>query len=583
MLKHRAFFILAAVLCLSASTMAQPAAPESNSAAANDAKPAADKPAAAAPAFDAVDVHPSPHSRNQRFMQGGRLIGDRYFVRQANLVDLIANAYDLDASYIAGGPTWLEIDRFDIAAKAPPGTPPATLKLMLRAVLKDRFNLETHSGSAPMPAYVLRLANPQTKLKEPAEGSDTGCFIRGDPATPGGPISRVLMSCHNQTPEQVAKFLEESQVTGYVNKPVVDVTGVKDPFDLEIRFTFAGGLAMAGADGVSFFDALQNQAGLKLALETSPRNVMIVNSVDRTPTPNVAGIEKLLPPLPSPHFEVATVKPSKPDERGQGTVRGGQMDLHAISLKDLITFAWDLNPIDKEGVVNAPVWLEKDRFDFLAKVAGTDDGNGHVKPPDVDNEALRQLIQDLIEDRFRMKAHMEKRPVTAYTLVAAGPKLKPAADPNSRTKCTEGVGPDGKDPRQQFPTRNRLLWCQNMTMAQFAQELEYVANGFIYYPVKDDTGLKGGYDFAVNFTSIQLMNNQGSGGGGAASAGGSAGAGSGSGGGAGAGAGPSASDPNGAISLFDAIKSELGLKLEKVRRDEPVLVIDHIEEQPTEN
>jgi uncharacterized protein (TIGR03435 family) len=269
------------------------------------------------------------------------------------------------------------------------------------------------------------------------------------------------------------------------------------------------------------------------------------------------------------------VKPSKPEERGQGNVRGGQMDLHAISLKDLITFAWDLNPIDKEGIVNAPAWLEKDRFDFLAKVAGTDDGNGHVKPADVDNEALRQLIRGLIEDRFKMKSHTENRPVTTYTLVAAGPKLKPTADPNSRTKCTEGVGPDGKDPRQQFPTRNRLMWCQNMTMAQFAGELEYLANGFIYYPVQDDTGLKGGYDFAVNFTSIQLMN-QGSGGGGAASGGGSGGS-------AGAGAGPSASDPNGAISLFDAIKSELGIKLEKGKRDEPVLVIDHIEEQPTEN
>jgi uncharacterized protein (TIGR03435 family) len=44
-----------------------------------------------------------------------------------------------------------------------------------------------------------------------------------------------------------------------------------------------------------------------------------------------------------------------------------------------------------------------------------------------------------------------------------------------------------------------------------------------------------------------------------------------------------APDPNGAVSLFDAVRSQLGLKLEKVRRPEPVLVIDHLEEQPTEN
>lgn len=576
MLKNRVLLIAAAVFCVPAFPMAQSVAPVSNFSGTKDAQPAADKPAPAPPAFEVVDVHPSPYTRNQRFMQGGRLVGDRYIVRQATLVDLIANAYDLDAGYIAGGPSWLEMERFDIAAKAPTGTPPATLKLMLQGVLKDRFHLAIHNGTAPMPAYALHLANPQTKLKDPAEGSEPGCSIRADPASPQGPIPRVLMSCHNQTPEAVAKFLQQTQATGYVNKPVVDATGVKDPFDFEVRFTFAGGLAMAGADGVSFFDALQSQAGLKLVLETAPRTVTIVDGVDRIPTPNAAGVEKLLPPLPPAQFEVATVKPSKPDERGQGNVRGGQMDLHSISLKELITFAWDLNPIDKEGIVNAPPWLEKDHFDFLAKVAGTDDGNGHVKPADVDNETLRQLIQGLIEDRFKMKAHMENRPVTTYTLVAAGPKLKPAADPKSRTKCTEGVGPDGKDPRQQFPTRNRLMWCQNMSMAEFARELEYLANGFIFYPVQDDTGLKGGYDFEVNFTSIGLMNQGGGGGGGAGSGGGA-------GGGAGAGGSPSASDPNGAISLFDAIKSELGLKLEKGKRDEPVLVIDHIEEQPTDN
>ena len=48
-------------------------------------------------------------------------------------------------------------------------------------------------------------------------------------------------------------------------------------------------------------------------------------------------------------------------------------------------------------------------------------------------------------------------------------------------------------------------------------------------------------------------------------------------------AGASAADPSGVVSLFDAFKNELGLKLEKEKRPMPVLVIDHIEEQPTAN
>ncbi len=44
-----------------------------------------------------------------------------------------------------------------------------------------------------------------------------------------------------------------------------------------------------------------------------------------------------------------------------------------------------------------------------------------------------------------------------------------------------------------------------------------------------------------------------------------------------------ASEPNGALSFFDAVNKQLGLKLEKEKRPVPVLVIDHIEEKPTEN
>jgi uncharacterized protein (TIGR03435 family) len=43
------------------------------------------------------------------------------------------------------------------------------------------------------------------------------------------------------------------------------------------------------------------------------------------------------------------------------------------------------------------------------------------------------------------------------------------------------------------------------------------------------------------------------------------------------------SDPNGALSLFEAINKQLGLKLEMQKRPNPVLVIDHIEEKPTDN
>jgi uncharacterized protein (TIGR03435 family) len=156
-----------------------------------------------------------------------------------------------------------------------------------------------------------------------------------------------------------------------------------------------------------------------------------------------------------------------------------------------------------------------------------------------------------------MKIHTENRPVTAYTLVADRPKIKPTDDPEGPMRCTDGPGPDGKDPRVLNPILNKLYFCENMPMAVFAEQIgkQFMARDYIYYPVEDQTGLKGSYDFTLSYSSMDnLTFNAGAG-----------------------------SDPNGAVSLFDAVKNQMGLRLEKTKRPEPVLVIDHIERTPTED
>ncbi len=99
--------------------------------------------AATKPSFDVADVHVSPRGNWAKTpanaMHGGFLNAGRYELRRATMLDLIRIAYGLDADKVYGGPSWLDYDRFEVVAKAPPATRPETVKLMLQSLLADRF------------------------------------------------------------------------------------------------------------------------------------------------------------------------------------------------------------------------------------------------------------------------------------------------------------------------------------------------------------------------------------------------------------------------------------------------------------
>lgn len=537
-----------------------------------DAAPASTGPATAA--FEVADVHASAFDRN-RFVypiETGNLDGDRYIWREATMTQLVAVAYNQEPPNVQGGPSWLDWDRFDIGAKTSPTASKADIQLMLQSLLKQRFNLVVHTGSAPMPVYVLTAQPGKSKLKESDGTGDSGCKPQplSGPLTPDV-IPQIVLACHNETMEQFVGFLRgaisapmvfRGGPAPYV-KPVIDSTGLTKSYDFDFKVTPYQLLARAGPEGITVFDAVDKQLGLKLALGTEPQPALIVDSVNETPTPNAPDLAMRMPPLPPLQFDVAVIKPSQPDERISHTIRGDQEEWHAITMKDHIRNIFDINYNDDASMAGDPKWLGEDRFDILAKIP-TGDSQDSTKPPQVRQEEIKQMLRALLEDRLKLKYHWENRPLDAWHLAAANPKLTPA-DPKARTQCVEGPGPDGKDPRLTNPMLNRLVTCQNVTMEQFGillQSLGYYES--IYTPVADDTGLKGSYSFTLSFTGGGLNTPWASRRTSATE-------------------GPAqASDPGGALSLASALKNQLGLKLEKEKRTLPVLVIDHIEE-PTAN
>ncbi len=514
------------------------------------------------PSFDVADVHVRPHSTNPiPFMTGGFLRAGRYDLRNATMLDLISKAYAVSVDAVLGGPNWLDRNRFDIIAKVPDGTPPETQQLMLQSLLADRFKLILHKDTKPVPAFILTVSGaPKMKAGQAPTDDDAKKLPCQPPQTPPPPTSTgvgfAMLSCHGITMEQLAQLLP-NYAGAYITTRVVDQTGLRGNWDFDLKWTGRGALTLAGSEGITLSAALE-ALGLKVVYDKAPAPVLVVDSVNDTPTANPSGTAENLPAAPPAEFDVADIKIAPPGGQQDFRIQpNGRLDLQGLTMKDLFGLAWEVN--DDQLLAGAPKWFDTTRYTLVARASSivADPNNPNNLQIDIDD--TRAMLRALLIERFKIVTHIEQRPIDAYALVVADkPKLQPA-DPANRTKRFEGVLPGVKDPREANPALSRIVTVQNMTMAQFADELASIAPGYLREPVVDATGLEGAWDFVLSFSPNGFGNNNGAGSGSGALA---------------------ASAPTGALSLLDALPKELGLKLEQRKRQFPVLVIDHIEEQP---
>jgi uncharacterized protein (TIGR03435 family) len=484
------------------------------------------------------------------------------------VLDLIQTAYGVDADMVFGGPAWLDGDRFDVTTKVPPATTMETVKLMLRRLLADRFKLVVHNDTRPMPTYVLIAGKGKPKLKETEDAGNTGCQAQPPPRSGPEAIPYITASCRSITMEAFTVLLRGLSAE-YITSPVVDSTGLKGTWDFDLRWTPRGPLA-AGRGGVSLPDAIDKQLGLKLEPQAIPMPVLVVDSVNRPPASNSAGVTTRQSSAPLAEFEVAAIKPSPPDTPPtpphlRQIQPGGRIYWQGVPLRDLIVRAWDLDPDPHAVLVGSPKWLDSARFDLVAKAPTAALAPGGQ----IFNEDLRPMLRALLVDRFKMATHYENRLVDVYTLASAKPKLK-KANPENRPGCRIMPPQPPRDPGTGPPPQ--VIVCQNVTMADFAERLQGVARSYIRYPVQDATGLEGAWDFTLRFHPAPPPD--GGPGPGMPKGGPSPDGGRGD---------PVFDDPGGRISLFAAMEKELGLKLQVRKRPMPVLVIDHIEKQPTDN
>ncbi len=377
------------------------------------------------PTFTVADVHPSPHRASPE-VRGGLLKDGHYILRDATMVDLITRAYKVDPVNVQGGPSWIEFDRYDIFAKAPATTSQDAASPMLRSLLAYRFKLTAHTAIKPSPAFVLSIGK-TSKLRQSDGSGQEGCqFIQPAKDAPPAVARDIRFSCHNYTMQALADFLRDV-ASPYLTRPVVDATGLEGVWDFDIQWTYDP--PHGDADGTTIFTAVEKQLGLRLEAKDAPLPVVVIDTVAEKPTPNVANLDKLLPPPPPAEFEVAVIRPANPDEKHFNIEIGrSNVAIHYATLQTLITFAWNTGP----GKVEAkPAWLDDVHYDISGKIAMDSQSANPMARPDVDIDDVKEMLRSLLADRFKMTSHSEERPAQVFALTAPNPKMKKADPPTT--------------------------------------------------------------------------------------------------------------------------------------------------------
>lgn len=235
-----------------------------------------------------------------------------------------------------------------------------------------------------------------------------------------------------------------------------------------------------------------------------------------------------IPPMAAdanPTFEVATIKPTRPDEHGpRYDFRSRRFSVIHASLSDLFKFSYG---IQQSQIAKTQDWVNSESYDISAEPDG--EGDPSIKQ-------WQSMVGKLMADRFQLKFHYEKQEQTVYVLsvVKTGPKFT-TSQSDANAPGGMGIGPPGH------------LGANNQTMADIAKML---FGGILNRPVVDQTGLTGKFDLRLTWTPD--------------------------------GPAPATESAEAPPDFFTAIQEQLGLKLVTAKAPVDVLVIDHVE-RPSAN
>jgi uncharacterized protein (TIGR03435 family) len=236
----------------------------------------------AEPGVDVATI--KPNDSGAMSMQVLTFRGRNLITVNSSLADLMMFAYGVQMKQIIGAPDWIQRDRYDVNATPDvEGTPTADqVRIMIRKLLADRFQLKFHHDKRELSAFVLTVGKDGSKLK-PAQPNGNLHGVGMQSARTG-----ALMFANNAPISAFTSFLQSL----VLDRPVVDQTGLTGRYDMTVTFTLDDSLFNGHppafpkpADGVepapNLFEAIQQQLGLKLTAEKIQVDVLAIDHVEK--------------------------------------------------------------------------------------------------------------------------------------------------------------------------------------------------------------------------------------------------------------------------------------------------------------
>lgn len=269
--------------------------------------------AVAAARFEAASI--KPPNPNDRPFNGILYTGGSQIHAGGTLRQLIAMALQISpnvaSDVLIGLPKSADSQRWDIIAKIPasgegavnivrgrPTPPPFSVACeMLRGLLLDQFELKTHTETREVTVYALTAGSGKPKMTLADESERSGC--KPDPNAPK-PVTNmgVMTACRNTTMAELAEDLQ-MMANAYMDHPVVDATGIAGGWDFLMGWTGKaqleqaqqqananqqnGQIAASDTNGITAFEAVERELGLKLVKQKRTIPVIVVDHVDEKP------------------------------------------------------------------------------------------------------------------------------------------------------------------------------------------------------------------------------------------------------------------------------------------------------------